>query len=170
MDTLLHKFNWRLMLIHFISFCLFMCAASELVYFHDHTYLFNVSDALIHHKQSIVNFFDAGRFSVDRLWINLSGLIGLLVAFAISLTICIKNKWFWVNALLPFLAAFFLYKFIKRVEIGYYVSRLFYHGPFWLRLGGSGCILLLAGCYLLLAPRMVNFINNGFSVRPVVQV
>jgi hypothetical protein len=158
MRTFLQKLNWRLMLIHFIAFCLFILAFREFMFLHDRKYMFDISDAIIHKKN--MSDFSGIRFSKDILWIGIAGLIGLLAAFAISLTVCIRNKWFWLNALLSFLTTFFLYKFIIQFSLGYYINHLFFHLPIWIRLSGTGCIILFAGCYLLLSTRVSKFIEK----------
>lgn len=133
---------------------------------HDHKYMFDISDAIIHKKNmSGVN----GRFSNDLMWVGIAGLIGLLVAFAISLTVCIRNKWFWLNALISFLAVFFLHRFIIQFSLGYYIGYLFFHLPVWIRLSGTGCIILFAGCYLLLSTCVSKFIEKdrfAFHTKP----
>jgi len=165
MRTLLRKLNWRLMLVHFFAFCIFIYAFREFMFLHDLKYIFDFANAYVHKKN--LSGFSYTRFSNDQKWIGAGGLIGLLVGFAISLTVCIRSKWFWLNPLLIFLLTFFLHRFIIQFELGYYISHLFFHLPAWIRLGGTGCIILFTGCYLFFSIHINGFIKNGkFVPKP----
>jgi len=54
------------------------------------------------------NNVDPSRLFYLEVSMSLGKTLGLLVAFIISLTICIKRKWFWVNSLIVFISAYTL--------------------------------------------------------------
>jgi hypothetical protein len=108
LSNFLSKLNWRLILIHLCACWFFIYSFQVLVYLHDYNF---VSIILKYPKNPEKWPFDAHRFYNDILWLGLSKYIGLLTGFLISLAICIKRHWFWLNSLIVFLVAFLLSRF-----------------------------------------------------------
>ncbi len=108
------------------------------------------------------NKIEASDVAYFLLWTNISGLVGLLVAFIISLTISIKRHWFWVNSLFAVLLMYILYRFEL---LGWaYLKRIFWYlgqklnnatGEFLL----NGIILLIIGLFIFFLKLTNQFIE-----------
>ena len=89
---------------------------------------------------------------------------GILIAFGISLTISIKRRWFWVNAVLVLLLAWLLNKFNL---LGWTYAKPFFWfigGPFHntaLEFIINGSILLTIALLIFLLPQTNRFIEKG---------
>lgn len=126
------KLNWRLMLIHSVACVFFIYAFKQLFILHDIEFLTALSGNNfkgVHHDEVL-------RITNDLLWWNISGSIGLLLAFFISLTICILKKWFWLNPVIMLLITVLLLRsHLLGVEyapiIRYSSRKLFYLSSYW---------------------------------------
>ena len=100
------RLNWRQIVIHFIASWFFIQAFEILSYLYDiklvdiirNTDEKSLSDVL--DKEEIDHWYFADYLSIYPF---LSGLLGLSIAFLISLIISIKRHWFWFNPLLVLL-------------------------------------------------------------------
>ena len=164
-QTFISRLNWRQVLLHFVAFWFFIHAFQTLSYLYDTKLIDTLrqSDG----QDTIKILEDSGTSSVDLtyflLWTNASGLIGLLVAFIISLIISFKRHWFWMNALIAFILTYLLDRFDL---LGWT-----YLKPFFLYLGQkfnnstveflvNGIILLTIGLLILFLQRLNQFIEN----------
>jgi len=182
LSNFLSKLNWRLILIHFIACWFFYHALWQLGFLYDYKFLellsrYNVFDLMKHNNYEEVrtifkdyqNLQFGSRLSMDLVYAALTGLAGILIGFVISLLISIKNKWFWVNSLIIFLATFGVY-FLDRFY--------WYHIRFALMFPGklfksnqaynltSGLFLLAIGLILFFWNRIVRFIDGRKDASP----
>lgn len=107
------KINWRQILIHSIAFWFFIHAFQTLSYLYDT----RIVDIVRQSKKpfQIETFVDNNIATADFFdfvyWTSVSGVVGLLGAFIISLSISIKRHWFLINSLFAFLLIYILYWF-----------------------------------------------------------
>ena len=98
------------------------------------------------------------------LWTSVSGSIGLLVAFIISILISIKRHWFWINALITFIVTYFLHRldllgWLYLKKISWYLGQKFNNStPAFLLIG---TILLSIGLLIFLLKKTNQFIENN---------
>lgn len=107
--TFFYKLNWRLILTHLAASLFFVLATRQLVLLRDIELAQSLkdSDALKHltwkNSTSI-------RIMYASIWTSLAPLIGLIIAFIISLTLTIRWRIFWVNAVIGFAIGLILNK------------------------------------------------------------
>lgn len=105
MQSQFKNLNTRLMVIHFITFLIFIYAFQSLGFVHDYKFLFAASE-----RVNRLNF--PARFYDDITFIEQIGNFGLLVAYIISWSISSKKGWHWINSVIIFLLAFVFKNFI----------------------------------------------------------
>jgi hypothetical protein len=161
MKTLLHKLNWRLIVIHLVVLCLCAGASREFALLHDYEYFEKTTFSYLVKDQPP---FDSYRFITDIIYIEYAGLIGLLVGFLIILALSVKKSWFWLNPFFAFIIALFSLKnFIAKANLGYLISLLFFdilHREF--RIVATGSLMVAIIYFLLFSPQVNRFIKNGF--------
>ena len=166
LQNFISRLNWRQILIHFVAFWFFIHAFQTLSHLHNTKLI----DTLRHSngKDTIKILKDNGMTASDLtyfvLWTSISGLIGLLVAFMISLTISIKRHWFWPNALISFIVTYVLYRFdllgwTYLKQFFWYLGRRFNNSTAEFLL--NGIILLTIGLLIFLLNRPNQFIENN---------
>jgi hypothetical protein len=108
------------------------------------------------------------RITFDALWINLSGFIGLLIAFGISIAVSIKHKLHWINPIISFLIAFSLlilwnllkiktpWTYLKYIFIG--IGYFFQESIWFFVINGS--IILTFGLFLFFGKKVIAFIDS----------
>lgn len=105
--TFLSKMNWKIIVLHLLASWFFMTGFFTL------SFLTNIQIAEAF--KSFIPFTGAAWWgnSVNSfvLTIYFAGFAGLIISFIVSLFICIRKKWFWLNALIVFLLSILLYKF-----------------------------------------------------------
>jgi len=98
--------------MHFMGMCFFVYAFQMLVYLIDIKLVETIRNSTAENIDS--NIRDNGRTITDLFnftsWVGVSGFIGLLLAFLISLGLSIKNKWGWFTSVITFFLTFALYK------------------------------------------------------------
>jgi hypothetical protein len=167
--AIISKLNWRQVLMHFLAFWFFVQTFLTISYLWD-TKLIEV----VRHSNTgeltqklTDNHVSASDISYFILWTNISGQVGLLVAFGISLTISIRRRWFWLNSVIVFVATYFLYRFNL-------LDWLSVRNFFW-RIGQTfsnttieftvnSILLLSIGCLILFLPPVTKFIESGKKV------
>ena len=104
----MYRLNFRQILIHFIATWFFMFAFQTLFSLHE-IKMINIY-RLVDRTKVIYEFDKQGITATDfvnfTFWTNVGKTVGLLIAFIISLTISIKNKWLWVNSLIILISAY----------------------------------------------------------------
>lgn len=107
------RINWRQILVHFVAFWFFIYAFQTLSYLYDTKLVDTIRYS--NSQDSIKTLTDNGTTTSNlvflQLYVNISGLIGLLIAFMISLAISIKKHWLWINPLIAFALMYTLYRF-----------------------------------------------------------
>jgi hypothetical protein len=164
-QTFISRLNWRQVLLHFVAFWFFIHAFQILSYLYDTKLLDTVrqSNGQVTTKILVDSGTNATGITYFLLWTSVSRLIGLLVAFIISLIISFKRHWFWINALIAFILTYILYRFDLLGWI--------YLKPFFLYLGQkfsnstveflvNGIILLTIGLLIFFLQRSNPFIKN----------
>ena len=151
------KLNWRLLLIHLVACWLFVYAFNSLFFLIDYSFIKTLR------QSELKRPYDGHRLTIDLLWISYGGLIGLLVAFGISLLIAVKNKWHWINCLIILLVVFLLERFdiawpylkhiflapgrLVKSEIAYFLV--------------NGTVMLTLGLLLFFLKPIKQFINSN---------
>lgn len=145
------RINWRQIVIHMLAFLFFMYAFEALIYlFHLDTINtarasgFNTKDLS---KEQVITTDDLYLLLV---WKSLSGSVGLLTAFVISIILSIKRRWFWFNSFLSFLLVLFLLK----LPFWDYTKQLFYYPG---QLFSNSLLKFLTNCILLLLIGLLFF-------------
>lgn len=101
-------------------------------------------------------------------WTSLGNLIGLLVAFVISLAISINRKWFWFNSFLVLIVVYILGRFDL---LGWnYLKKIFLTpGEIFrdikLEFLTNGLLLLILGLLTFFLARINKFIAAGNRIR-----
>jgi len=152
--------------MHFFAFWFFIHAAQTL------SFLFNTNlvDTVRNTKGGLTtkSLNDSGTTASDLvdylLWTTISGFVGLLVAFVISLLISIKRHWFWVNSLITFIVTYILYRYDL---LGWtYLKKIFWYlghkfNNTTVEFLFNGIILLIIGLLVFLLKRPNQFIENN---------
>ena len=157
------RLNWRQILIHFVAFCFFIYAFQTLVFLYDT----KIVDIIRQKGDQDIDtaLTNNGTDASDLVWftflLSTSGLIGLLVAFIISLIVSLKRKWFWLNPLICLFITYFLYRFnflgwtyLKKI---FWMPGKIFHST-TLEFLISGLILLAIGIFCLFLPKVHRFI------------
>jgi hypothetical protein len=151
--------------MHFVAFWFFIHAFQTLSYLYDTKLIDTVrqSNGQLTNQALVDNKIEASDLAYFVLWTSVSGFVGLLVAFFVSLAISIKRHWFWVNALLAFLLAYILYRFDL---LGWtYLKKLFWYlgqkfNSSTIEFLFNGIILLTIGVLIFFLRRSNKFIEN----------
>lgn len=152
--SFLSNFNARLMIIHFIAFCLFIWGFETLAFLHHYDFLFSIAQHI-----NRITFRD--QFNADLEFVVQAGNIGLLIAYVISWIISNKKHWHWINSAIIFLLAFLLKNFI----MSSFLDKIFLTpgGPFKIySMWGHivmGIALLGLGSLLFFSKRIIRFID-----------
>ena len=165
LQNFIAKINWRQILIHFVAFWFFIHAFQTLSYLYDTKLVDTVRQS--NGQDAIKTLSDNGTTASDLnyfvVWTSVSGFIGLLFAFIVSLTISIKRHWFWINSLLAFILTYILYRFdllgwtyLKRFF--WYLGQLFNNST--IEFLFNGIALLTIGFLIFLLRRPNQFIEN----------
>jgi hypothetical protein len=152
------KLNWRQILMHSIAFWFFIHAFQTLSYLYD-TKLIDIvrqSNGQFNDQALGGNKIEASHLTYFVLWTSISGFVGLLVAFIISLTISIKRHWFWVNSLLAVLLMYSLYRF-ELLGWAYLKQFFWYLGQ---KFNNSTGEFLLNGVILLIIALFIFFLKQ----------
>ena len=109
-----------------------------------------------------------GRLDKDLLILKLSGPAGLVLGCLISILICLKRKWAWINTLVVFLIALLL---DKLNFLGWdYLQSIFLTPGGLMRLEApsfflvNGSIMLLIGLLIFFMRWSMIFINSARKV------
>ncbi len=164
LSNFISRLNWRLIVTHFIACWLFIYSFEQFSYLHDIEFWTTI---LTHSRSWLENprnwNFGAGRLSLNLLWLGLSGFVGFLIAFAISLTITIKKDWFWVNSLIVFLVGCVLglsdslgWRYLKTIFLA--PGRLFNSNTI-LYVIANGIVMLTLGLLLFFLNGMQRFVR-----------
>ncbi|HVW14544.1 MAG TPA: hypothetical protein VHB54_11990 [Mucilaginibacter sp.] len=116
-----------------------------------------------------INVDELRRVLNDNVISNTIPVVSLLITLGLSLTISIRKKWYWVNAIFVFVVAFsllVLWRLLK-IKIGpwtymRYIFRMpgyFFRGTMWYFIT-DGSVLLFIGLILIFWKRIVVFING----------
>lgn len=165
LQNLITKINPRQILIHFVAFWFFIYAFQTLSYLYDTKLVDAVrqSDGQGYIKPLGNNGTTAYDLAYFALWTSLSGFIGLLFAFIVSLTISIKRNWFWPNSFIAFILTYILFRFDL---LGWsYLKILFWYpgqqfNSSTVEFSFNGIILLTIGVLIFFLRRPNQFIEN----------
>jgi hypothetical protein len=108
LNSFISKLNWRQILVHSVASCFFIQGFRILSFLHNPEFFDLIGSPS---DQDRIDFFEdpAGtgyKVTYYILWTYGSRIIGLLVAFIVS--IAIKRNWFWVNSLIPIIILYLL--------------------------------------------------------------
>jgi hypothetical protein len=152
--------------MHFIAFWFFIHAFQTLSYLYDTKLIDTVrqSHGQLNSQTLGDNKIEASVLTYFVLWTSVSGFVGLLVAFIISLTISIKRHWFWMNALFAFFLTYILYRFdllgwTYLKQFFWYLGQKFNNST--IEFIFNGLILLIIGVLIFFLRRTNRFIENN---------
>ncbi len=103
--------NWRQIIIHFLASCFFMYAFKTFAYLNYTIFIDDIRSSKQGLRGIDIRNYSPGVVSYFLIIPLYSAIIGLIIAFLISLSLSIKKRWFWLNSLIMFLLTFFLYRF-----------------------------------------------------------
>lgn len=159
------RLNWRQILMHFIAFWFFIHAFQTLSYLYDTKLIDTVrqSNGQLNSQALVDNKVETSDLTYFVLWPSVSGFVGLLVAFIISLTISIKRQWFWANALFVFVLTYILYRFdllgwTYLKQFFWYLGQKFNNSIIEFLI--NGVILLTIGLFIFFLRRPNQFIET----------
>jgi hypothetical protein len=166
----LSRINWRQLLVHFIAGVFFVHAFTTLSFLYDTRFIVAYKTGYEAAGYALI----AKRVTIPDLmnfiyWVDVSGVLGLLAAFIISLVISLKRGWFWVNPVIVLIAIEIIRRFIKHgklllAPLDWLIS-LTNNNPI-LQVAIKGILLLAAGTFLFFFPRLIRFIEKGLP-QPV---
>lgn len=159
------RINWRLIVVHFAATSFIILAVMQFMFLNDLNFieLINKYGPGEWIKYAVKEEDFSARIGYFTVWINLSGFIGLLLAFIMSLILTIKNKALWINALSVFIIAFFLRRFgffDNKVVSGIFFSpgNFVSHFGVQYKFITNGVILTLAGLFIFFSRWTNRFI------------
>jgi hypothetical protein len=152
--------------MHILAFWFFIHAFQTLSYLYDTKLIDTVrqSNGQLNNQALIDNKIEASDLTYFVLWTSVSGFVGLLVAFIISLAISIKRHWFWVNALLAFIVTYILYRFdllgwTYLKQFFWYLGQKFNNST--IEFLFNGLVLLIIGVLIFFLRMPNRFIENN---------
>lgn len=158
MKSFLSKLNIRLLIIHFIAYWLFVYGFDTLGSLYDFKFLY-------YSNAYLVSVVAKQRFNDDILIINLFGTGGLVIAYIISWQLSVKKDWFWANAVIILLLAFFLK---SHDYLAWNSMKSIFLAPGNLIFNNSmpgvivnAVIMIALGCFLLLKKQIIDYIDRG---------
>ena len=164
--TFIVRLNWRQVVIHFIASWFFIYSFQILAALHNT----NLVDIIRQTgKDNLRNALNEKNISASditeiAIWLSIANTIGSLVASGISLTISIRQKWFWVNSFLVFVLFYVLswldlsgWTYLKRIFLK--PGELFNNTT--LEFLANGLILLTLGLFTFFLPGINRFIAKG---------
>lgn len=166
----IHKLNWRLILIHFIAAWFFMHFFQTLAFLSDIELVDMIKNKAESDFVSTIKKNDvcSSRLLYLSISISLGNTVGLLVAFIISLIICIKRKWFWLNSLIVFISAYTLswfnllgWTYLKNIFLS--AGELFNNTTTQVLI--NSLILLTLGLLFFFFPALNRFITKRASMK-----
>ena len=171
MKTLLHKLNWRLIIIHFLAVWFMMVSLRSFAFLYDYQFFLVLVKAKFGSHQhtddkQLNDVFKAyphwyARLVKDQMYIEFSTFAGAMIAFFTSLFITIKKHWFWLNSLIAFLILYLLHclKIVGQSYLPFYLIKAG-RNLIWLHILISTVISATA-LFLLLSRRSKNIIERG---------
>jgi len=152
------KLNTRQLIIHFIASWFFIYAFDTLFSLWDYSFQYQSSTYLL-------SITAQQRYNTDIMIITRFGILGLIIAYIISWWISAKRNWFWANAVIVFLVAFFL---AGEDYLGWGMFKEIFMVPGKIfdtnsraYLITNGLVMLAIGSFLLLKKQVINYIDNG---------
>lgn len=166
-SNFIHKINWPLIAIHLVATFFMIIAARQFAMLNDIGIIKSIDkyglEGSLKHLYKDGNY--SSRIAYFLIWTNLSGLIGLLFGFLISLGLTIKKKMFSLNALIVFIIALLLNRFglfhIKIINtIFFSLGSLVSHFGLEYEFIINGTILLTLGLFIFFNKWTNNFAFN----------
>lgn len=164
-QNFISRLNWRQVLLHFVAFWFFIHAFQTLSYLYDTALIDTVrnSKGQVTEQMLAESGLNAADLTYFVFWTGISGFIGLLLAFIISLTISIRRGWFWANALTTFILTYLFYRYNL---LGWtFLKRIFWY--FGLQFNNAtvefifnGTVLIAIGLLIFFLRRPIQFIEN----------
>jgi hypothetical protein len=166
LQKFISRLNWRQIVIHFVASYFFVYAFTILAYLYDtklvdHFRFSNYENPIQKIDNTNYSSSDVAHFIMIPLY---SAMVGLLIAFLISLFISIKRQWFWFNSAIAFLLTYFLHRFdylgwdyLKKIFLA--PGRLFNNTFIEFLLNGT--LMLTIGLLLFFLRQSMKFIDKN---------
>lgn len=94
----MEKLNYRQLIVHFVACWLFIFAFQTLGTLYDFPFIYTP-----YHPGTLV--IPQKRINFDTTIIELTAILGLVVAYVISWRISVKHNWFWTNSVVVLVVA-----------------------------------------------------------------
>lgn len=170
-----NKIKWRIIALHLIATFFFVLGARQFGVLNDLGIVESVDKYGFQEALSVLvkedNF--STRYAYFSFWLNISPLIGLLLALLVSLTLTIKRKIFWLNTIIVFVISILLNKLglyeSKIIDaIFFSLGNLFSSVGFQYKFTVNGIILTLVGLFIFLSKRAHKFaLNYETNIRTI---
>lgn len=171
-EYLTNKINWRIILVHIIATYFVVLATKQFVQLNDTELVklvdkYGVENSI---KQLQKDSNTPSRIAYYLFWNGASNLIGLLIAFVISLIICIQRNIFWLNGLIVFIIGLSfnklgLFKDQTISRIFFYCEKLFPHFGIQYKFFINGTILFVIAIFIFSNRWTNNFSLNYFTKK-----
>jgi hypothetical protein len=160
------KLNIRLIVVHFLALYFISVSFREFGYLSDlrlfhfitTTHLTTFSSQM---KAENISSAELMRYTDIRYT---AWLLGLIISFVISMTICLRKKWFWGNSILALIFAYFAYWFTISPKSGF----LRYQIVIPRSIGwyfAIGILCLAAGTVLFLLNGRIRYVNSDSTIK-----
>jgi hypothetical protein len=150
LKKILSRFNLRLLLIHFTAALFLATAFNRFSYLRDINY---IQDLRVNTKP-IQEFIEI-KGADATVWFVITPMIantaGILAAFLISLFLCLRNRWSWLNAALLLILLMLL---VNRLNLPGYIA---YSTSFLNRLSNTCLLFIASGSILALISLLLFF-------------
>ena len=160
MGSSVSKFNVKLLVIHFVSFWLFIYGFQTLSYLYDFNFLIFLP------VEARLN--DVPRTNFDMKVVAQAGLVGAIVAYLISWRISLKRNWFWLNSTLIFVLIYVLklYDLLgwSRLQKVFLLPGSIFRLNTRTYFVANAGIMLAIGCFLLFSKHIKRFIDGKNAV------
>lgn len=161
------KIIWQIIIVHLVATFFIILAAKQFAELNDIEIIKLVDkygpENAIKHLRTDNN--SPARIAYYLIWRNVACLIGLLIAFMVSLIIFIKKKMFWLNALIVFIIGLsfvrlglFRNPIIERLFFSF--AKLFPNLELQYKFAINGTILLLLALFIFFHKGVNNFALN----------
>ncbi|GGF07271.1 hypothetical protein [Flavobacterium limi] len=167
-----NKINWRIIVVHIVATFFIIFATKQFAQLNDIELIklvdkYGVENSI---KQLKNDPNSPSRIAYYLFWNGASNLIGLIIAFLISLIICIQKKVFWLNGLIVFIVGLIFNKLgllnghtISRIFFSFY--ELFPHAAVQCKFFINGTILFLTAIFIFFNKWTNNLTLNSMLTK-----
>lgn len=155
------KINYKQIILHFVATCFFISSSSSFSRLYNSRILKiifenGVENILKNPEKYEITTMDMSNFSLTT---SISNIIGIIVAFFISIIISIKNKWSILNSIIVLMICFILNRFIL-LDLNFIYAGSFTKNLI-LNFSISGLLFLIIGGFIFFSNFLTSKINSN---------